>query len=130
MADLKTLDNDAIRTPVMIESPFAGEIERNRTYLARAIHDSFSRGEAPFASHSFYTQFLQDTMASERMLGIYAGYSWWSGAARLCFYVDYGMSEGMIAAFEYWSKSYGGEQRRVGWPPIPIPEIRRIGQNA
>lgn len=40
---------------VIIESPYAGNVEANATYLRRCLRDSLLRGEAPFASHAIYT---------------------------------------------------------------------------
>ena len=36
---------------VIIESPYAGEIDKNTAYARRCMRDSLDRGEAPFASH-------------------------------------------------------------------------------
>lgn len=84
----------------MVESPFAGDVERNVTYARRAMADCLQRGEAPFASHLLYTQpgVLDDNVPEERRLGIEAGYAWARGADAVAFYLDYGWSPGMIAA--------------------------------
>jgi hypothetical protein len=41
---------------VILESPFAGDVERNLRYARAALRDSLHRGEAPLASHLLYTQ--------------------------------------------------------------------------
>lgn len=41
---------------VIIESPYAGDVERNLRYLRACMADCLKRGEAPFASHGLYTQ--------------------------------------------------------------------------
>ena len=41
---------------VIIESPYAGDVERNLRYLRACTRDSLMRGEAPFASHAIYSQ--------------------------------------------------------------------------
>lgn len=41
---------------VIIESPYAGDVDRNLEYLRAAMRDCLKRGEAPFASHALYTQ--------------------------------------------------------------------------
>ena len=49
----------ALDTPlrrVILESPYAGDIERNVAYARAAMRDSLLRGEAPIASHLLYTQ--------------------------------------------------------------------------
>ena len=33
---------------VIIESPYAGDVEKNLRYLRAAMHDCLMRGEAPF----------------------------------------------------------------------------------
>ena len=82
---------------VIIESPYAGNIERNIKYARACLKDSLSRGEAPLASHLLYTQdgVLDDSIESERMNGINAGLAWLGVADLHVFYIDYGMSKGM-----------------------------------
>ena len=41
---------------VIIESPYAGDIEKNVAYARDCVRDSLMRGEAPYASHLLYTQ--------------------------------------------------------------------------
>lgn len=41
---------------VVLESPFAGDVERNVRYAKACIRDCLSRGEAPIASHLLFTQ--------------------------------------------------------------------------
>ena len=85
---------------VIIESPYAGDIERNIKYARVCLKDSLSRGEAPMASHLLYTQegVLDDTVESERMQGINAGLAWLEVADLHVFYIDYGMSKGLECA--------------------------------
>jgi len=84
---------------VIIESPYGSKDEiiviRNQIYLGRCIMDSLSRGEAPFASHGFYTQYLDDNIPEERKLGIEAGFAWGKVTERVAVYHDYGITEGM-----------------------------------
>ena len=63
---------------VIIESPYAGDVERNLRYARAAMKDCLHRGEAPYASHLLYTQegVLDDDVPGERKLGISAGLSW------------------------------------------------------
>ncbi len=85
---------------VILESPYAGNVERNIEYARAALHDSLMRGEAPIASHLLYTQdgVLDDTVPNERQQGIDAGHAWLEMAELVVFYVDLGMSKGMKAA--------------------------------
>ncbi len=82
---------------VVIESPFAGDVERNIEYARRCLADSLARGEAPFASHLLYTQpgVLDDTIPEERKNGMYAGFEWGSQADLCAVYKDLGVSPGM-----------------------------------
>lgn len=84
---------------VVIESPFAGDIERNIKYARRCMVDSLSRGEAPYASHLLYTQdgILDDTIPQERAKGMSAGFAWGKCADTVAVYVDFGISVGMEA---------------------------------
>ncbi len=87
---------------VIIESPYAGGIERNVAYARACVRDSLMRGESPIASHLLYTQpgILNDDIPEERMLGINAGLEWESVADKHIFYIDYGISTGMQYALE------------------------------
>ena len=85
---------------VILESPYAGDIVRNRQYLQDCILDSLRRGEAPLASHRLYTAALDDGNPTERALGIAAGLAWAAVADAVVVYDDYGISPGMAAAIE------------------------------
>jgi hypothetical protein len=89
---------------VIIESPYAGEIEANVAYARAAMRDSLNRGEAPIASHLLYTQpgILRDENTEERQWGIDAGLAWREAADLIAFYVDRGWSTGMLAARELY----------------------------
>ena len=82
---------------VLLESPYAGDIETNLTYARKCMHDCFKRGEAPYASHLLYTQegVLNDNIPEDRMLGIEAGLLWGSKADKTVVYTDFGISKGM-----------------------------------
>ena len=82
---------------VIIESPYAGDVERNERYARAAMRDCLYRGEAPYASHLLYTQpgVLDDTDAAQRALGIEAGLEWGDVADAVVVYTDLGISEGM-----------------------------------
>jgi hypothetical protein len=82
---------------VILESPFAGDVEANIAYARRCVKDSLMRGEAPIASHLLYTQdgILDDTIPAERTLGIDAGLAWRRVAEGSVVYTDRGISPGM-----------------------------------
>lgn len=82
---------------VIVESPYAGDIETNVAYARACVRDSVLRGEAPIASHLLFTQpgILDDTKPDERRLGINAGLAWRSVANATVVYTDRGISPGM-----------------------------------
>ena len=81
---------------VIVESPYAGDVDRNVAYARAAMRDCLLRGEAPYASHLLYTQpgVLDDNDPEERKLGIEAGLAW-GGLATTVVYTDRGISPGM-----------------------------------
>ena len=90
---------------VMLESPYAGDVEKNLDYARECMKDCLMRGEYPFASHLLYTQngILDDVIKTERELGINAGLAWGKFADKTVVYADlgitYGMKIGMKNAF-------------------------------
>lgn len=102
---------------VVIETPYAGDVERNEAYAKRAMYDSLRRGEAPFLSHLLYTMVLCDDVEADRKLGIDAGLTWGGVSSFTAVYDDYGVTDGMWEGIER-AKAEG---RRV--------VIRRIGEN-
>ncbi len=91
---------------IILESPYAGDVDANVAYARRAMRDSLRRGEAPIASHLLYTQdgVLNDLIPGERTVGILAGFAWWEQADAIVFYIDLGMSPGMNAALDRCAK--------------------------
>lgn len=87
---------------VIVESPFAGDVEKNLKYARRCMRDCFLRGEFPFASHLLYTQegILDDNVPHERKLGIEAGLVWGGFADATVVYIDLGISGGMKHGIE------------------------------
>lgn len=82
---------------VMIESPYAGNVERNVKYARACVRHSLSLGEAPIASHLLYTQpgILDDNIPEEREWGIDAGLAWRKVADATIVYTDYDITAGM-----------------------------------
>ena len=87
---------------VILESPYAGDIEVNMLYARAAMRDCLLRGEAPFASHLLYTQpgVLDDTDPDERQQGIDAGLAWSDVADAVVVYTDRGISVGVKCGIE------------------------------
>ena len=93
--------------PVMLESPYSGDIELNVFYARLCLQDSCERGEAPFPTHLVYTQipsgtYVSDDDAARRVMsrehGLQRGFVWRNLCKRTVFYVDEGMSSGMLRA--------------------------------
>lgn len=93
-------------TPVVLESPYSGNVAQNIRYARLCIRDCIlNYAEAPYLSHLLYTQALDDTVAEERWAGIQAGFSWstvtWEGTyPKRVFYLDLGWSRGMELGLE------------------------------
>ncbi len=83
---------------VVVESPFAGDVETNLRYLRAALRDCLMRGESPFASHAIYTQpgVLNDKDPEERRHGIESGFMWRYSAEATVVYTDLGITDGML----------------------------------
>lgn len=88
---------------VILESPYAGDIDLNTFYARECLADCLRRGEAPIASHLLYTQpgVLDDNDPYERQKGIEAGLLWGSHAQVTVVYTDLGISKGMIQGIEH-----------------------------
>jgi len=86
----------------VIESPLKGDFERNKRYALWCAYHCFTLGEAAYASHLFYPQFLNDLDPEHRKFGIEAGYEWAQTANQFVFYTDLGWSDGMLRAKERW----------------------------
>lgn len=84
---------------VIVESPYAGDVERNVRYARACVADCLARGEAPLASHLLYTE-------------------WRAMAEATVIYVDLGWSTGMTAGLEH-ALRYDD--------PDHVIEIRRLG---
>jgi hypothetical protein len=108
---------------VIIESPYAGDVEANVDYARAAVRDSLLRGEAPIASHLLYTQpgILDDDIPSERQHGIDAGLAWRRVAEASVVYTDRGISRGM---------EYGIEAARAAGIPVEFRSISEGPSNA
>ncbi len=102
---------------VVIESPYAGNVSRNVRYARACVRDCLARGEAPYASHLFYTQpdVLDDTIPEQRALGIEAGLAWGECALATVVYTDLGWSTGM---------RYGVKRAEAMFRPV---EYRKLG---
>jgi len=84
-------------TLIIIESPFAGDVDVNIRFARACMRDSLSKGEAPLASHLLYTQedVLDDDIPEERNWGIEAGLAWGRHAEKTAVYTNLGITGGM-----------------------------------
>lgn len=96
---------------VIIESPYDAKSAHGlivyRNYLTACILDSVGRGEAPFAGHGFYTQFLNDRVPNARRLGLRLARQWLYVADFVAVYENYKISRGMeegIKLAKMWGK--------------------------
>lgn len=108
---------------VILESPYAGDVERNVAYARACLRDSLLRGESPLASHLLYTQsgVLDDQIPEERQMGIDAGLAWGVEAEATVVYADYGISCGMRYGIERAEK----EGRVVEYRSLNATQERR-----
>lgn len=117
---------------VILESPYAGDVEANVAYARACLRDCLERGEAPIASHLLYTQpgVLRDDVPEEREWGIAAGLAW--SDTFVCdaavFYTDRGWSKGMLAAKDHHLENGTPiEERTLPGYVAPTPEPDWIG---
>ncbi len=112
---------------VLVESPFAGDVETNIRFARAFMRDALNRGEAPFASHLIYTQpgVLDDDNPDERMKGIEAGLSWGKKASKTIVYVNLGISEGMLKGIERAEEEGREIEYRIleSWPVFPQAKL-------
>lgn len=85
---------------VVLESPYAGDLELNVAYLKKALRHALSVGDAPIASHRMFPGILDDDDKPQRALGMLAGHAWIEVAEAMVVYADLGVSPGMRGAIE------------------------------
>jgi len=83
---------------VILESPYAGNVDLNVAYLNTCIAHALEVGDAPVASHRLYPGILDDNLADQRALGMAAGHAWICVAEAMVVYTDLGVSPGMLEA--------------------------------
>ena len=103
---------------VIVESPYAGDVEANVNYARACARECLEKEEAPFLSHLLYTQpgILKDEVPEERQWGIDAGLTWGEVAQKTVVYQDLGVSNGM---------RYGIKNAERAGRPI---EFRNLGR--
>lgn len=110
---------------VILESPFAGDVERNIRYARACVRDSLLRGEAPIASHLLYTQpgILDDDIPAERQHGIDAGLAWRTVSEGTVVYTDMGTSRGM----QYGIDAARASGKSVEFRTLPASVLDLLG---
>lgn len=75
---------------------------QNKEYARACMRDCLRRGEHPYAGHLLFDQpgILNDEIPEERAKGIAADLAWGGAATRRVFYIDRGMSPGMLLGLE------------------------------
>lgn len=126
---------DVIVKRVIVESPYAGDVDLNERYARACMLDSLGRGEAPYLSHLLYTQVLDDRVDAERRLGINAGWAWLRAAQLVAVYNDLGTSPGMGRGVELALRLNIPTESRLlppddlervredNWPPCNCPRV-------
>ncbi|WP_051368421.1 hypothetical protein [Psychromonas sp. SP041] len=85
---------------VMVESPLGGDYWKNVEYARMAMrHSMMMVGESPMALHLLYNKSLRDGNDVERSIGIKRSFDWHSHAEKKAFYIDRGLSNGMIMGY-------------------------------
>lgn len=91
---------------IVVESPYAGDVEGNTEFVKAVCRHLALQGDAPYASHLFFTQFLDDRLDREREIGMKAGLFIGIGCdeAHFCLLQDkhFELSTGMKMALEHW----------------------------
>ena len=91
---------DPSPTYILVESPFAGEVEENLAYAQKCMRhvffSSYGGAQIPIASHCYFTLALDDCNAAERSIGMNAGFAMRSLASEVRVYLDRGLSDGMV----------------------------------
>ncbi len=113
---------------VVLESPYAGLVERNVAYARMAVLDCLLNfDECPFASHLLYTQsILNDKDEAERKLGMRAGLDWATQAAATVVYDDLGTSSGVERGIDH-AKMFG---RPIEYRQLPDSLLLRFAELA
>ena len=98
---------------VIVESPYAGNVERNIRYARAACRWLLQLGKAPFAAHLIYGQCI-DGSEGEREFAMQAGMSWRSACAKTTTlaFIDFGISAGMRAGMTH-ARSLGQEVEEI-----------------
>mgnify|MGYP006303505937 CR=1 FL=1 len=73
---INRLRREAQRPRLIVESPYAGDVEMNEAFAENVCRFAVKAGYNPYASHLLFTRFLDDEVAEERRAGIGCGFGW------------------------------------------------------
>lgn len=111
---------------VILETPYAGDIELNTFYAQCCMMDCIKKGEAPFASHLIYPQVLEENTPAERGLGIGMGFMWGREADLCAIYTDL-CDKGNLAGLKTYILSDGMQRAKELYEDLNIKvEIRSL----
>lgn len=105
---------------VVIESPYAGEIDKNQAYLRDMIEGVIRGGGYPLATHAWLPGVLDDNKEEERRKGMLVHLNWLEVADVVVVGTDLGISRGMELGIAY-AKLCGVPQEYVtvpGWGDV------------
>lgn len=86
--------------PVVLESPYAGDVSENVAYAGLVTLALAGRGLVAYASHLHLTTFLDDRVPVQRDIGIELGLQLASAMDAAVFALDRGWSRGMDGAWK------------------------------
>lgn len=89
---------------IYVGSPFRGEQLANIAYARECCRELIYLGHHPLALHLHDTQFLDDGIDEERALGMKNGKAWLDICDCAIFFLDRGLSRGMIDEIEYCNR--------------------------
>lgn len=108
---------------VYICSPLRGDIqgniERAKSYCRDALFNDYC---IPIAPHIYFTQFLDDTKTTERLIGMECGLALLDMCDELWVYGDT-ISEGMRTEIDYFEEHYN---RKIVYKDIPNNTIDEL----
>lgn len=87
------------RQRIIIESPLSGDFITNRRYATWCCRYMHEAGYSPLASHLVAPWFMDDRDAEDRAAGIEMPWFWLPDVPHH-FFIDFGMSSGMVAALQ------------------------------
>jgi hypothetical protein len=116
---------------VVIESPYAADtaagVARNMRYARACMAYCIANDAAPFASHLLYTQpgVLNDKDPAERKNGMRAGFAVAAKLQERWFFIDLGMTDGMLRGEEAAAKMTPPQKtRRISLPDWESNHVR------